>query len=169
MDVTDAIFQRRSIRNFEDKKIPEDIVNEILKAAMYAPSAMNQQPWQFIVMDDRKLLDEIPKFHPYSAMCKTAPMAILVCADLSLEKSKDNWTLDCAAATQNLMLAAFAKNIGSVWVGVYFDDNLIKGFQKLLNLSKNIIPISLIPIGYHKNETKEIDRFKKDRIHKNGW
>ncbi|MBN2478686.1 MAG: nitroreductase family protein [Parachlamydiales bacterium] len=167
METLEAIFTRRSIRKFQDKKFDEKMLLEILKAGMYAPSAYNQQPWQFIVIDDRKLLDEIPKFHPYSNMLKTAPLAILVCADLKLEVAKDMWIFDCAAATQNILLAAHALGLGSVWLGCYLRDERVKGFKKLLNLPDHIIPISLIPIGYPSEEEKKVDRFKKDRIHKN--
>lgn len=169
MNTIDAIMTRRSCRKFKDKKIPKDILEEILKAAMYAPSAYNQQPWQFIVIDDRKLLDEIPNIHPHAAMCSSASVSILVCADLSKEKAKDMWVFDCAAATQNIMLAAQDKNIGSVWVGVYFRKDHIDAFTKFLNLPKHIIPISLIPLGYPDEEIKKVDRFKKDRIHYNSF
>ena len=169
METLDAIFTRRSIRKFKDKKISKDVLDDILKAGMYAPSAYNEQPWQFIVIDDRKLLDEIPNVHPYASMCKTATLAILVCADLTKEKTKDLWILDCAAATQNIMLAAHDKNIGSVWVGVYFRKEHIEAFTKLLNLPKHIVPISLIPMGYSDEEIKKVDRFKKDRIHYNSF
>ncbi|NGX63315.1 MAG: FMN reductase (NADPH) [Candidatus Anoxychlamydiales bacterium] len=169
MQLMDAILNRRSVRKFKDKKISKEIIEDILKAAMYAPSAMNQQAWQFIVIDDKKLLLEIPNIHPYADMCKTASAAILVCADTSKEKSKDMWVVDCAAATQNLMLAAFDKDIGSVWVGVYFRKDHVDAFTKFLKLPKHIIPISLIPIGYPAEEVKKVERFKKDRIHYNSF
>lgn len=165
----DAIFHRRSIRKFKDKKISKDIIEEILKAAMYAPSAMNQQAWQFIIIDDTKLLLEIPNIHPYADMCKTAAAAILVCADTSKEKAKDMWVMDCSAAIQNLMLAAFDKGIGSVWVGVYFRKDHVDAFTKFLKLPKHIIPISLIPIGYPDEDVKKVERFKNDRIHYNSF
>ncbi len=169
MNTLEAILTRRSIRKFKDKKIPKKILNDILKAAMHAPSAYNQQPWQFIVIDDRKLLDEIPNIHPHSDMCKTAALAILVCADLTKEQTKDMWAFDCAAATQNIMLAAHDNNIGSVWVGIYFRKNYMDAFKKLFNLPQHIIPISLVPLGYPDEEIEKVDRFKKDRIHYNSF
>lgn len=169
MNTLEAIETRRSIRKFKDKKIEKNILEEILKAGMYAPSAYNEQPWHFIVIDDRKLLEEIPNFHNHANMCKNAPIAVLICADINEKKTEDLWLLDCTAATQNIMLAAHEKNIGSVWVGVYFRQNYIDGFRKLLNLPKHIIPISLIPMGYPDQEIKKPDRFKKDRIHYNSF
>lgn len=169
METFDAIITRRSTRKFKDKKISKEIIEEILKAAMFAPSAYNEQPWQFIVIDDRNLLDEIPNIHPHADMCKKAPLAILVCADLTKEQSENMYVLDCAAATQNIMLAAHDKNIGSVWVGIYFRKDHIDAFTKFLSLPKHIIPISLVPLGYPDEELKKADRFKKDRIHYNSF
>jgi nitroreductase len=169
MDTLNAIFSRRSIRKFKSDKIPKDILENILKAAMYAPSAYNQQPWQFIVIDDRKLLDTISKEHPHASMCQTAPLAILVCADLDFEQVEDMWIFDCGAATQNILLSSCNYGIGSVWVGVYFRKEYTSLFTKLFKLPKNIIPISLIPMGYPAEEKQKVDRFKKERIHYNGF
>ena len=96
MDALTTIFSRRSIRLYTAKPVSREMVNEILRAAMSAPSAGNERPWHFIVLTDRNILDAIPKFHPYSAMLKHAQGAILVCGDLTLEKHKGYWTLDCA-------------------------------------------------------------------------
>jgi len=88
MNAFDAIFNRRSIRKYTAQPVPEELVTELLKAAMAAPSAGNEQAWQFVVIRDRALLDAIPKFHPYAAMVKYASVAIVVCGDLSREKYK---------------------------------------------------------------------------------
>ena len=85
MDVLDAIRTRRSIRKFLDKPVPTDLIQQVLRSAMYAPSACNQQPWQFVVIDDRALLRAVPKINSYAAMAAEAPVAILVCGDSSLE------------------------------------------------------------------------------------
>lgn len=169
METMQAITTRRSIRKFKKEKISTNIINDILKAAMFAPSARNQQPWQFIVIDERSLLDEIPLIHPHANMCKTAPLAILVCADLSFEISKDMWAFDCAAATQNILLAAHDKGLGSVWVGVYFRKELVDNLKKFFKLPNNIIPISLIPMGHPDEKAPKAERFKKERIHYNSF
>ncbi|NGX56782.1 MAG: Coenzyme F420:L-glutamate ligase [Candidatus Anoxychlamydiales bacterium] len=169
MNTMDAILNRRSIRKFNDKKVDKKIIFEILNAAMNAPSAYDQQPWHFIVIDDRKTLDEIPKFHPYAKMLNSCPQAILVLADLKLVQSKNMEILDCAAATQNILLACTEKDLGSVWVSVYFREDRVKSFKKLLKLPDNIIPISLIPFGYSDEVKKTKDNFKKERIHFNSF
>ncbi|MGO8751902.1 MAG: nitroreductase family protein [Thermoguttaceae bacterium] len=86
MDTLEAIRSRRSIRQYLDKPVPKDVLQQVLSAAMYAPSACNQQPWQFLVIEDHKLLCEVPKINPYAAMAAEAPLAILVCGDTSLEQ-----------------------------------------------------------------------------------
>jgi len=169
MQTMQAILTRRSIRKFKSDIVPRKVIDEILHAAMQAPSAYNQQPWQFIVIEERKILDAITKIHPYASMCKTATAAILVCADLNLEKSKDMWVFDCAAATQNILLAAHDKGLGSVWVGIYFRKDHMDNFKKFFKLPDNIIPISLIPLGYPDETKKQEDRFLKERIHYNSF
>ena len=104
MDALETIRTRRSIRKYTDQPVPENDVRELLKAAMSAPSAGGQQPWHFIVIDDRSLLKEVPRVNPYSAMCLQAPLAILICADPGLEKFPGFWVQDCAAAAQNILL-----------------------------------------------------------------
>jgi nitroreductase len=169
METLDAIFFRRSIRKYTDQPVPDELVNDLLKAAMAAPSAGNEQAWQFIVIRDRALLDAIPKFHPYSAMLKHASIAILVCGDLSREKFKGLWVQDCSAATQNLLLAATAKGLGAVWTAVYPMEDRMTGMRKLLGLPEHVIPLSLIPVGFPAEQPGRADRFDAFRVHKNRW
>jgi nitroreductase len=170
MDAMQALFSRRSIRKFTSAPVPDDILREILEAAMSAPSAGNQQPWHFVVIHDRKLLDQIPSFHPHSMMCRDAQVAILVCGDPTLEKHVGYWVQDCSAATENLLLAVHAKGLGGVWVGVYPRDERVTGFRRLLNIPGHVIPFALIPVG-HRAEQKppRPDRYNEARIHRNAW
>ena len=105
----EAILARRSIRKYTDQPVPDGVIKELLDAAMSAPSAGNQQPWHFVVLRDREILDEVPKFHPHSLMVKEASAAILVCGDPTLEKHKGYWVQDCTAATENILIAAHAR------------------------------------------------------------
>jgi nitroreductase len=164
MNTLEAIFTRRSIRKFLNKSVADDILQEIVKAGMYAPSAHNEQPWHFVIIKDRKILDEIPTFQPYSDMCKSATCAIIVCGDLSLEKSQGNWPQDCAAATQNILLAIHDLGLGGVWASIYPREERMKRHQELLKLPQNILPFALIPLGYTDEKPKTVDRFKKERI-----
>lgn len=170
MKAMDILFSRRSIRKFTTEAVSEKSVREILEAAMSAPSAGNQQPWHFIIINDRKLLDQIPSLHPHSLMCREAAMAILVCGDPTLEKHVGYWVQDCAAATENLLLSIHAVGLGGVWVGVYPREERVTGFRGLLNIPENVIPFALIPIG-HPAEQKppRPDRYDEARIHRNTW
>lgn len=169
MDALTALCSRRSIRLYTDKQVSAESVHQILKAAMSAPSAGNERPWHFIVLTDRSILNEIPKFHPYSAMLKHATSAILVCADLALEKHKGYWVLDCAAATQNILLAAHAKGLGAVWCGVYPSEDRVLNIKKLLRLPEQIVPFSLVPLGFPAETKHADDRFDSSRVHDNKW
>jgi nitroreductase len=169
MDAIQAILTRRSIRKYLNKPVPEDVLQQVLRAAMYAPSACNQQPWQFVIIDDRKLLSEIPKIHPYAAMAVQAPLAILVCGDVSLEQVPGYWVVDCSAAVQNLLLAAHALGLGAVWTGVYPQQERVEQFRRLLGLPKNVIPHSLIPLGYPAEQAPHEERYRPDRMRHNGW
>jgi nitroreductase len=108
-------------------------------------------------------------FHPYAAMLKQASVAVLVCGDATLEKHAGYWVLDCAAATQNLLLAAHAKGLGAVWCGVYPTADRVENFRKLLRLPEQIVPFSLIPLGFPDEQKAAEDRFDPARVHRNGW
>jgi nitroreductase len=169
MDAMKAIFSRRSIRKYTNKQVPDSVVKEILEAAMSAPSAGNEQPWHFIVIKDRKILNEITKIHPYAQALNTASVAILVCGDLKLEVHKDCWIQDCSAAAENILIAAQAKGLGTVWLGVYPRTERVDGIRKLLNIPDNVIPIAVIPIGYPAEDKPPAVRFDPSRIHHNKW
>jgi len=169
MDAMDAILSRRSIRKYTTKPVPDQLVKEVLEAAMSAPSAGNEQPWHFIVITDRQILDEIPKYHPYSHMVREAPVAILVCCDLQLDKHDGFWVQDCAAATENLLVAVQAQGLGGVWLGVYPREQRITGLRKLLAIPEHVIPFSLIPIGYPAEDKPRADRYNTARVHHNRW
>ena len=169
MDTLEAIHTRRSIRKYTDEPVSEETIETLLRAAMAAPSAGNEQPWHFVVIDDRKLLDEIPKFHPYSAMLKGARVAILIAGDLSLETYEGYWVQDCSAATQNLLLAAHAEGLGAVWLGVHPVEERETGMRKLLGIPDNVIPFSLIALGYPAEQKGREDRYQAGRVRRNGW
>lgn len=168
-DCLEKILTRRSIRSFTDREINKNDIETILRAAMAAPSAGNQQPWHFVVVDDRPILEAVIKVHPYSKMLLSAPIGILVCADLTLEKHKGCWVQDCSAATQNLLLAAHAIGLGAVWLGVHPVKDRVDGFREIFKLPENVIPLSMVAIGYPKEKPGAVNRFNKDRIHQNSW
>lgn len=168
MDLFDALFNRRSIRKYTNKNISESDINKILRAAMYAPSAMNNQAWHFVVIDDKKIIEEIYKIFQQE-MLKTANTLILICGDLNLEKNINYIEQNCSAATQNILLAAHGLGIGSCWIGVYPTNESISSMKKLFNLPDYVIPISLVSLGYPAEEPSAEERFKIEKVHFNNW
>jgi nitroreductase len=169
MDALDAILTRRSIRQYRDTPVPEELIEKVLAAAMSAPSARNAQPWHFVVVTDREILRQVPKVNPNAPMAEHAPAAILVCGDLRLELSAGYWVVDCAAAAQNLLLAAHALGLGAVWTGVYPRESRMEGFRRLLGLPEQVKAHSLIVLGYPAERPPPQDRYRRDRVHRNRW
>ncbi len=167
--VIDAILKRRSIRRYLGKSVDKSTINQLLKAGMYAPSARNQQPWHFLVIEERGLMNKLMGIHPYASMLSGAALAILVCGDETLELSRGYWSVDCAAATQNILLAAHALGLGTVWLGVYPREERQKGIRRLFDLPSHIHPFSLISVGFPAEEKPVPDRFREDRIRWNAW
>jgi nitroreductase len=169
MEAIEAILSRRSIRKYKSDSIPDHLVYELLKAAMSAPSASNKQPWHFVVIQDRAILDEIPNVHPYSAMLKEATLAIAVCGDPQLAAGKDWWVQDCSAATENILIAANALGLGAVWIGVYSNDERVASIRKVLALPQHILPLSLVSVGYPAERKPRSDLYDQGRVHQNKW
>lgn len=169
MEVQEALLNRRSIRNYTDQKISKPEMDTILKAAMYAPSAMNLQAWQFIVIDNKDVLLETIKSIHYAEMLKNAAAAILVCGDSAIEKN-ESWLLqNCSAAIQNILLSAHGLGIGSCWIAIHGMDDVYQNVKTQFKLPENIIPVSLISLGYPDEVVKTEERFKQDKIHFNNW
>ena len=171
MDALEAIHTRRSIRKYQDKPVPDALVRKMLAAAMSAPSADNCQPWEFLVVTERETLAKIPTIHRYAAMAKDAALAILVCGDPRLEQSPGAgyWVVDCAAAVENLLLAAHALGLGAVWTGVYPGEERIEAFRQLFKLPEHVMPHTLIPIGYPAEQLPREDRYREERVHREQW
>lgn len=169
METLDAINTRRSVRKFTDKKISKEVIDKLLKAAMSAPSAGNQQPWHFIVIDEKGILKEIPKVSLYAPMAKEASAAIVICGDPSLEKYPGFWVQDCSAATQNILLAAHDIGVGAVWSGIYPLEDKVEGYRNLLGIPEKIVPLSIVIMGYPLEVPKPVERFKTERVKYNRW
>ncbi len=165
----EEIFERRSIRKYKDKEIEEEKIQKLLKAAVAAPSAGNEQPWHFIVIRDQEKLDHLAEIHPYAKMLKNAPLAIAVCADLEEQKYEGFWVQDCSAATQNILLEAVSLNLGAVWIGCHPVEDREKLVSDYLEVPGNIKTLSLISIGYPDEEKGRVDRLSDDIIHYEKW
>jgi nitroreductase len=165
----DGIMSRRSVRKFTAEPVPVEKLEAILTAAMNAPSAGNEQAWEFIVIKDRATLEQIPKFSPFARCAAGAQLAILVCGNMDRDKYGGFWVQDCSAATQNILLEASAQGLGAVWTGAYPAQDRVDGYSKLFNLPSKIVPFALVPIGYPAESPKVEDRTDNAKIHVDKW
>lgn len=164
-----SILKRRSIRKYKDIKVSDEVVEDLLRAAMAAPSAGNEQPWEFVVLRDKEVMKKITEIHPYSKMLLNSDVAIVVCGDEEKEVFKGYWVQDCSAATENILLAAQDMGLGAVWLGVYPIADRVEKIKEILGLPGNVIPLSIVPVGYPDEEKTPADRFDEARIHLNRW
>lgn len=170
MELLEAIFTRRSSRRFRAQKIEAKDLDILLQAAMNAPSARNEQPWHFLIVTEKEVLEKMPTIHPHAQMCRQAPMAIIPCFNADEYKYDDTlWALDLAACTQNILLAARGQNLGAVWVAIYPKEERINSMRNLLELPEKVIPFCIIPVGYTDVPQERTNRFNEDRIHFNHW
>ena len=165
----DTIYDRRSIRKYQEKPVEEKLLNEILKAGIYAPSAVNKQPWHFVVITDKEVMRDIKNLHPYASSLQTAPVAIMVCGDTNLEFAQNFYLTDCAAVTENILLAAKWLGLDTCWMGIYPWEKTMKDFSDYFKLPENIKPYSLIAVGYGAETKSRPDRFDESKIHINKW
>jgi len=169
MDIFEAIDSRRSVRQYTSVPVSEEAIRKVLEAAMMAPSAGNGQPWQFIVVKDRGLLNQIAEIHPHAGMARDAAGGILVCGDLRCERYPGNWVADCSAATQNLLLALHGLGLGGVWTGIWPGEALMGDFQDLLGLPDEVLPLAFVPFGWPASVPPKPERYQEERVHMNGW
>lgn len=169
MELREAIRTRRSIRKFKDLPVEEGLIRQVIADAMLAPSAGNQQPWHFIIVTERGKLDRVPEFHPYCKMISKAPAAIVLCGEVEGKKWPTFWVQDCSAAAQNLLLSARDLGLGTVWAGVYPEEDRMTGARELFNIPEAIMPFAIIPIGWPDADFKAMDRYNEKVVHLNSW
>ena len=168
----EIIHKPKSVRQFTDKEVSREQVEQLIRAGMAAPSARNMQPWAFVAVDERILLDQLGEGLPYAKMCLKATAAIAVCGDLSnaMEgEAREYWIQDCSAATQNILLAAESMGLGAVWTAVHPRKERIEVVRRILQLPDHIIPLNVIPLGYPAGQEKPKDKWNTTRLHWNRW
>ena len=134
MEIFEAIYTRRSIRRYSQKKIENNLVDKIIYAGMYAPSAVNKQPWHFIIFDNKDTRKAIMQIHQNSSMLNEADKAILICYDEDLQHDEGYGAIDCAAAVQNMLLAAHALELGACWIGIYPREERMNHLKRIFDL-----------------------------------
>lgn len=165
MSALDFIFKRRSIRKFTDEKLNQDQIRKLLEAAMAAPSAVNLKPWKFIVVEDVDILSSLRKALPFGKF--NAKTAIVVCGDLGMLKKpivEQFWIQGCSAATENILLAATAMGLGSVWCGVHPIPLVEGAVRRALQIPKGVIPLNVIYLGYPAEEKPARTQYSRNNI-----
>ena len=166
------ILTRTSVRAYSDKPVETQKVDTLLRAAMAAPTAGNKQPWRFVVIDDRSILDAISENFKTMTMARNASLVVIMCGDITATfdgEGKDYWIQDVAAASENLLLAAHAMGLGAVWCGIYPQTSRVERFSEMLHLPENIIPMACICVGYPDGPTSPKDKWHPEHIHYNTW
>ena len=165
----DNIFERKSVRSYTDQPVSQEQVETILKAAMAAPSGMNAQPWRFVVVREQATKNKMAI--GFNKMIAKAPVVIVVCGKTTnkLGGTNNNWTADCAAATENLLLAVEALGLGAVWTACYPYDERMNPTIEALGLPDNVKPYCIVPVGYPAGNDKPKDKWKPDNIHYEKW
>lgn len=169
--IIENIMTRTSIREFTSQPVAKDTLDILVKAGMAAPSAMNKQPWAFVIVTEKEVLDSLNAKHPYANL-KTATAAIIVCGnmDKTIEGAgREYWVQDCSAATENILLAAHGLGLGAVWCGVYPVEERISDVSGVLQLPETIIPLNIITMGYPAENPQPKDKFNADNIHFQKW
>ena len=161
-----TIFSRRSIRKYTGEPVSEADIKTLLEAAMAAPSASNNKPWHFVAVTEREALDALAEAHPYGKMLTQAPLCIAVCGDPAIS---DYWEQDCSAATENLLVAVAALDLGAVWLGVHPRDDRLKVVQQILGIPEAIVPLNLISIGHPAEEKEPRMQYDETRVHRGQW
>ena len=180
METFELITNRRSIRRYSSQPIREEVVNKILQAGMSGPSCVNARDYAFVVVQDKqKLLQMFEACGSPAAPLKDATLAMLVCGDLnrSFSMAKDYWIIDASIAAQNMSLAAYDLGVGNVWLGVWPQDERVQNLIDLFDLPANIIPHSILSMGYPEDdrdmhmlsEERKREKFEQDRIHREKW
>ena len=176
----EVIFSRKSVRSYTDQAVSDQQVEQILRAAMAAPTGMNLQPWRFVVVRDQAVKDALAG--GFNKMIAQAPVVFVVCGETTMmrkpwgqpdaeevEMENGNWTADCAAATENLLLAAEALGLGAVWTACYPYEDRMGPAREALGLPDNVSPYCIVPCGYPAGDDRPKEKWKPENIHYDKW
>lgn len=163
------IFKRRSLRKYLDKEIEQEKINLILQAAMLAPTACNQREWEFIVVKDKKILEQLGKVTPYTTPVSIAPLAIIPVANKKLMARDDYWEQDMGAVCENILLEAVECGLGGVWLGIAPHKDKMNIVSKILDIPDNVLPFSIIALGYSPYELEERNKYEESKVHYNKY
>jgi nitroreductase len=167
-----SIFTRTSIRAFQNRPVEDEKIEQLLRAAMAAPSACNKQPWRFVVIKEERMRKAIAAQFHNIPMVEHAPVAIVVCGDMNHtmpEEGQAYWIQDASAATENILLEAHDMGLGAVWCGIYPIMERVAALKKLLVMPEHIIPLNVIPLGYPAETKTPKDKWHPEFVHHEVW
>ena len=169
MELLEGIMGRRSIRRYTDEPVDEATVELLLRAAMAAPSAGNQQPWRFVVLRDPEVRERVAACSQYAGMLPGAGVGIVVCGETEGNKHPGFWVQDCAAAIENILLAAHGLGLGAVWLGYHPDEARARACADVLGLPGTVVPMSVISIGHPIEVKPPRENFDPAFVHTDRW
>lgn len=171
--VYENIITRKSVRAYDpNKPIEKDVVEKLLKAAMAAPTAVNKQPWEFVVVDDKEIIAEYAKTQKGRVQFANAGILVVICGNMekALEgEAQEYWVQDASAACENMLLAAHAFGLGAVWTGVYPIQKRVEDVSNFFKLPETIIPLCVVPVGYPAEDPAPKDKWVPEKVHWNKW
>ena len=159
-----SIFHRISVRKYEERAVEPEKIEMMLKAAMAAPSACNQQPWEFYVVTDKELIGQLSEASPYAKCAKEAPVVFVPCFR-SEGIAPEYFNIDMSAAVENLLLEADTLGLGAVWMGISPDERRMEAVRKVLDIPANLNAFALVPCGYPAEEREQENRYEESRVH----
>ena len=159
-----SIFHRVSIRKYEEKPVEQEKITQMLKAAMAAPSACNQQPWEFYVVTDKNVIERLSEASPYAKCAKDAPLVFVPCYRTE-GIAPDYFEIDLSAAVENLLLEADHLGLGAVWMGIAPDEGRMNAVKKVLDIPEHLRAFALVPCGYPAEARAQQDRYEESRVH----
>lgn len=166
IDIQEIIYSRRSIRSYTDEKVPEELLIEVVKAGTSAPTAANCQPWEFIIINDEGILQDLRRSCVFARY--NAPAAVVVCGNLQLAfkgKGKEFWVQDCSAAIENMLISALGYDLGTVWIGIYPIEAHVNTIRKILDIPEYAVPLGIVYIGYPAETKEPRTRYNEKRVY----
>jgi len=165
-NILEIIFKRRSVRKYQEREVSRETLKLLLEAGMAAPSANNGQPWEFIAINDQQIMGRLREKLKHGNY--NAPAAILVLGNLNLARSGSSakfWVQDCSAAVENILIAAAGLGLGTVWIGSYPKEDVMKEEREILGIPEDVYPLALVYVGYQAEELPPRTQYQESRVH----
>jgi len=169
LHLSSPVQKLRNTYRYTSEPVERTLVHILLDAAMCAPSADDERPWHFVVIREDLARQSLAEICPFTNIVKDVPLAIVVCGDKTLQKQQGCWVLDCAAATENILVEAQQVHLGAAWLYLYPIEGRVQRARSILKMPQNIVPFSIVAVG-HPAEQKDCgSRFDIRRVHVEQW